>query len=62
MKEVHAVTSVGARQFPAGPPQGKLTPSGGSEVHAVTSVGPHSRGFIQSCMRFMTAPVASTMG
>ena len=27
------------RQFPAGPPQGKFAPSGGSEVHAVTSVG-----------------------
>ena len=26
-------------QFSAGPPQGKLAPSGGSEVHAVTSVG-----------------------
>ena len=32
------MTSVGA-QFPAGPPQGKLAPSGGSAVHAVTSVG-----------------------
>jgi single-stranded-DNA-specific exonuclease len=26
-------------QFPAGPPQGKLAPSGGSEVRAATSVG-----------------------
>ncbi len=26
-------------QFPAGPPQGELTPSGGSEPHAVGSVG-----------------------
>ena len=26
-------------QFPAGPPQGELTPSGGSAVHAVASVG-----------------------
>ncbi len=32
------VTSVG-EQFSAGPPQGKLTPSGGSAVHEVTSVG-----------------------
>ena len=31
-----AAASVGA-QFPAGAPQGKLTPSGGSAVHAVTS-------------------------
>ena len=29
----------GNRQLPAGPPQGKLAPSGGSAVHAVTSVG-----------------------
>ena len=28
-----------AGQFPAGPPQGKLAPSGGSEPHAVGSVG-----------------------
>ena len=28
-----------AGQFSAGPPQGKLTPSGGSAVHEVTSVG-----------------------
>ena len=28
-----------ARQFPAGPPQGKLAPSGGSAAHAVASVG-----------------------
>ena len=27
------------KQFPAGPPQGKLAPSGGSAVHEVTSVG-----------------------
>jgi peptide/nickel transport system ATP-binding protein len=27
------------QQFPAGPPKGKLAPSGGSAVHAVTSVG-----------------------
>ena len=27
------------QQFSAGPPQGKLTPSGGSAVHEVTSVG-----------------------
>ena len=33
------VTGVGANQFPAGPPQGKLAPPGGSEVHGVTSVG-----------------------
>jgi hypothetical protein len=26
-------------QFPAGPPQGKLAPSGGSAAHAVASVG-----------------------
>ena len=26
-------------KFPAGPPQGKLAPSGGSVVHEVTSVG-----------------------
>jgi len=32
-------TSVGAMQFSAGPPQGKLAPSGGSEPHAVGSVG-----------------------
>ncbi len=32
------VPSVG-EQFPAGPPQGKLAPSGGSAVHAVKSVG-----------------------
>ena len=29
----------GAGQFSAGPPQGKLAPSGGSAVHEVTSVG-----------------------
>ncbi len=29
----------GEAQFPAGPPQGKLTSSGGSAIHAVTSVG-----------------------
>jgi len=37
-RAVHEVTSVGG-QFPAGPPQGKLAPSGGSAVHEVTSVG-----------------------
>lgn len=31
-------TGVGA-DFPAGPPQGKVAPSGGSEAHAVASVG-----------------------
>ncbi len=36
---VHAVTSVGAAQVAAGPPQGAQAPSGGSAVHAVTSVG-----------------------
>ena len=36
--EPHAVGSVGAK-FPAGPPQGKLAPSGGSEPHGVGSVG-----------------------
>ena len=30
---------VGAAQFSAGPPQGKLAPSGGSALHAVKSVG-----------------------
>ncbi len=30
---------VAGRQFSAGPPQGKLAPSGGSAVHVVTSVG-----------------------
>ncbi len=33
-----ANTVVTEMQFPAGPPQGKLAPSGGSAVHAVTSV------------------------
>ncbi len=28
-----------SEQFPAGPSQGKLAPSGGSAVHEVTSVG-----------------------
>ena len=31
--------NVGAMQFSAGSPQGKLAPSGGSVVHEVTSVG-----------------------
>ena len=39
----HEVTSVGARQFPAGPPQGKLAPSGGSAAHEVASVGAQLR-------------------
>ena len=34
-----AVASVGAREFAAGPPQGKLAPSGGSAAHEVASVG-----------------------
>ena len=33
------MSDVEAKQFPAGPPQGKSAPSGGSAVHAVTSVG-----------------------
>ncbi len=37
-RAVRAATSLGAK-FSAGPPQGKLAPSGGSVVHAVTSVG-----------------------
>ncbi|MDO9480212.1 MAG: hypothetical protein Q7J66_06410, partial [Hydrogenophaga sp.] len=36
---VHAVTSVGATDPCAGPPQAGSAPSGGSAVHAVTSVG-----------------------
>ena len=42
----HEVASVGARKFPAGPPQGKLAPSGGSAAHEVASVGAilHSDG------------------
>ncbi|MFC5521777.1 excinuclease ABC subunit UvrA [Polaromonas jejuensis] len=36
---VHAEREVAARQFSAGPPQGKLAPSGGSKAHAVASVG-----------------------
>jgi ATP-dependent DNA helicase RecQ len=32
-------SQVGAVQFPAGPPQGKLAPSGGSAAHEVASVG-----------------------
>jgi aminoglycoside/choline kinase family phosphotransferase len=38
--------SVGVNQFPDGPPQGKLAPSGGSVVHAVTSVGAPSLGIL----------------
>ena len=34
-----AVASVGAKEFAAGPPQGKLAPSGGSAAHEVASVG-----------------------
>ena len=34
----NAVASVGATEFAAGPPQGKLAPSGGSAAHEVTSV------------------------
>ena len=38
--EAYAPTTPDAEsQFSAGPPQGKLAPSGGSAVHAVTSVG-----------------------
>ncbi len=33
------VASVGAKEFAAGPPQGKLAPSGGSAAHEVASVG-----------------------
>jgi len=33
------VAAYGNQQFSAGPPQGKLAPSGGSEVRAATSVG-----------------------
>jgi branched-chain amino acid transport system ATP-binding protein len=36
------MSDVEAKQFPAGPPQGKSAPSGGSAVHAVTSVGAES--------------------
>ncbi|MGH8805437.1 MAG: sterol desaturase family protein, partial [Polaromonas sp.] len=32
-------TPLKPRKFSAGPPQGKLAPSGGSEAHAVASVG-----------------------
>jgi len=32
-------TSVQAVEFSAGPPQGKLAPSGGSAAHEVASVG-----------------------
>jgi homoserine O-acetyltransferase len=35
----HEVASVGATKFAAGPPQGKLAPSGGSAAHEVASVG-----------------------
>jgi len=35
----NTVASVGATEFAAGPPQGKLAPSGGSAAHAVASVG-----------------------
>ncbi len=35
----HAVASVGAKSFAAGPPQGETAPSGGSAAHAVASVG-----------------------
>jgi homoserine O-acetyltransferase len=35
----NAVASAGATEFAAGPPQGKLAPSGGSAAHEVASVG-----------------------
>ena len=35
----NAVASVGDSEFAAGPPQGKLAPSGGSAAHEVASVG-----------------------
>ena len=35
----NTVASVGAAEFTAGPPQGKLTPPGGSAAHEVASVG-----------------------
>jgi homoserine O-acetyltransferase len=35
----NAVAGVGATEFAAGPPQGKLAPSGGSAAHEVASVG-----------------------
>jgi len=34
-----------AKQFPAGPPQGKLAPSGGSAAHEVASVGARWKRF-----------------
>ncbi|WP_332774660.1 cobyric acid synthase [Polaromonas sp.] len=43
---------VAGRQFPDGPPLGKLAPSGGSVVHGVTSVGATSGGEIGSAQYF----------
>jgi len=49
---------VGANS-PAGPPQGKLAPSGGSAVHKVTSVGAHNtpqKLFRARCLEWATRP------
>ncbi len=42
--------TMGSQQFSAGPPQGKLAPSGGSDVHAVTSVGAMYCGNCDNCL------------
>ena len=48
MSAAHEVASVGAKQFPAGPPQGKLAPSGGSAAHEVASVGAQKTALVMA--------------